>query len=127
MDWGDILKALKLPLKVLLPAIWFFSGVLLFFNDDILNELNLLEWSKKNGFVFGLLFVVSSCFIFVYCLHWMVNYIKRKTLKRRIFYEILDLNEVELSAIASLYKSADYSSTLDYNESIIQSLLRRSL
>ena len=41
-DW------LKIPLNVLLPAIWLISGMLLLFPDKWLTTLYLLEWKIEN-------------------------------------------------------------------------------
>jgi len=127
MDWANLIKVIKIPLKVLIPGTWLFSGFFLFCCEKILSKLNLLEWSIKNGFIFGLLFIISSCLIIVYFIYWLINFIKVKTYKYRTICEIVELNEVEIGIIALLYKSNDYSYTQNFNEPIVQSLLQKGL
>lgn len=132
MEWfSKVVDVLKIPLKILLPALWLFSGALTFLNEDVLTKLYLLEWKNENGFILGLIFVITSCFIVVYaCFHLkdrLSNLIFKLTLKRKTMKRIFKLNDMELSVILRLYNSPGYSYTLDYNEPIIQGLLARNL
>lgn len=125
------IEVLKIPLKVLLPALWIFSGFMLFSSDDFLEKINLFEWSNQNGFVFGLLFLISTCLILVY-VFW---FIKEKlstfwfniTLNRRMVRLLENLNDAEKSIIIRLFKSPNYTNYFDYSQPVVQSLLARKL
>ena len=47
MDWSNLIKVIKIPLKVLIPGTWLFSGFFLFCCEEILSKLNLLECLLK--------------------------------------------------------------------------------
>lgn len=123
------IEVLKIPLKVLLPALWIFSGFLLFASDDFLEKINLFEWSNQNGFVFGLLFIICSSFLLIYLVFFLKDAIitlwNKLTLNRRLFKEIMDLNDVEIVIIAKIYTSTGYTMQLDYNQPIIKGLFER--
>ena len=131
MNWSKILEVVKIPLKVLLPAIWLFSGFLILASDDFLTKLGLLEWKTTNSFVFGLLFLITTCLILVY-IFWFVkdkasNLLFNITLNKRMVKLIERLNEAEQNIIVYLFKSPDYTNRLDYSEPVVQSLLARKL
>ena len=72
MDWlPKLYNALKIPLKIVLPAVWLFSGALTLLPDEWLTKLNLLDWKTENGFIFGLIFLISSCLIVVYIAYFI--------------------------------------------------------
>ncbi|HIU63618.1 MAG TPA: superinfection exclusion B family protein [Candidatus Avacidaminococcus intestinavium] len=128
MEWfSKLISALKIPLQILLPALWLFSGVMTLLNEDVLIRLSLLEWKTQNGFVFGLIFAITSCLITVYFLYFikekLSNSIFKLTLKRKTIKRIFEMNDSELSIILMLYNFPGYSGTLDYNEPIIQGLI----
>ncbi len=130
MEWfSKMIEVLKIPLKVLLPALWLFSGALTLLNEDVLINLNLLDWKKENGFILGLIFAITSCLMVVYIFFYLKNQISnlifKLTLKRKTMKRIIKLNDAEFSVILRLYHSPGYSCTLDYNEPIIQGLLAR--
>ena len=125
------IEVIKIPLKVLLPAIWIFSGFMLFANDDFLEKINLFEWSNQNGFVFGLLFLISTCLILVY-VFWFIKeklstFLFNATLNRRMVKLLENLNDAEKRIIICLYKSPNYTNHFDYSEPVVQSLLARKL
>ena len=123
------IEVLKIPIKVLLPALWVFSGFLLFASDDFLEKINLFEWSNQNGFVFGLIFIVCSSFLLIYLVFFLkdaiVTFWNKLTLNRRLFKKIMDLNDVEIVIIAKIYTSTGYTMQLDYNQPIIKGLFER--
>jgi len=50
MEWiTKVISVLKIPLKILLPALWLFTGVLTLFNKDILKSLVYLNGKLKMG------------------------------------------------------------------------------
>jgi len=131
MDWTNILKVLKIPLKILLPATCLFSGILLFSGEKFLIKTNLLHFSNKNGFVFGLLFLISLCLICVYLgsyfLKWTKYLYTYLNKEKECFKTIVRLDWAETEILATLYKTYGHTDVADFNEPIIKGLLNRNL
>ena len=123
-DW------LKIPLNVLLPAIWLISGMLLLFPDKWLTTLYLLEWKNEKGFAIGLTFIISSCLLAVYLFFYLRKVIStityHLTYKRKTMRKISKMNDTERAIIFLLYNSQGYTYELDYNQPLIQGLLARN-
>lgn len=123
-DW------LKIPLNILLPAIWIFSGMLLLFPDSWLETLYLLKWRNEKGFAIGLTFVVVSCLLLMYFLFYLKKLIStimyNLTYKRKTMRRIADMNDAERAIIFELYNSLGYTCELDYNQPLTQGLLARN-
>ena len=123
-DW------LKIPLNILLPAIWLFSGMLLLIPDSWLETLYLLEWRNENGFAIGLTFAEASCLLLVYFLFYTKKLISavlyKFTYKRKTMRRIADMNDTERAIIFKLYNSMGYTCDLDYNQPLTQGLLARN-
>lgn len=88
MEWfNKFISILKIPLKILLPSLWIFSFGILFMPAQILEKINLYEWSKKNGFMFGLIFAVTTSLIIVYIITYLLkkmnNFISSKTRNKK--------------------------------------------
>ena len=122
-----IIEILKIPLKVLLPALWLFSGLLTFLNDDILTKLFLLEWRNKNGFVFGIIFLITSCLILIYILIFVLDklsdFILNATINKKTIKRLSKLDNARFSIIMELYHSPRYTGYFDYGDPLIQALL----
>ena len=129
MNWDKILSVLKIPLKVLLPAIWLFSGFLILANESTLTSLGMLELKKENSFIFGLLFLISSCLIIVYVFWYLKekvsNLVFNLTFRNKVFKALSKMNDAEINIIMRLYKSEGYTNYLDYGNPIVQGLLAR--
>ncbi len=120
-DW------LKIPLKILLPALWIFSGTMILLPDEWLQKLYLLEWAQKNGFAFGLIFVVDSCLLLVYLVFYAAKKVcslyYKLTLKRRTFKNITNMSDIQQAIIYKLYNSPGFTAQLDFNQPVVQGLL----
>ena len=67
MEWiSNIIKFLKLPIKIILPTAWIFSYSLIFLEEKLLKKIGVLEWKNENGFVIGIIFLITSCLIIIY-------------------------------------------------------------
>lgn len=127
MDWlPKLYNALKIPLKIVLPAVWLFSGALTLLSDELLIKLNLLEWKNENGFVFGLVFLISSCLIFVYIGYFIKEKVSdlytRLTRNRRAMKRLCRMNSTQRAIICKLYNSDGNTATLNYGEPLVQAL-----
>lgn len=122
-DW------LKIPLKILLPATWLFSGSLLLLPVEWLQKLYLLEWAQKNGFIFGLLFAITSCLLLVYIMFYAKKGVSAKlhrlTFKRNTLRNIMASGDIEQCVIYKLYNAPSHTLKLDYNQPVMQRLLSR--
>ena len=120
-DW------LKIPLKILLPALWIFSGTMILLPDEWLQKLYLLEWAQKNGFAFGIIFVVVSCLLLVYLVFYAAKKVSslyyKLTFKRRTFKNITNMSDIQQAIIYKLYNSPAFTAQLDFNQPVVQGLL----
>ena len=123
-DW------LKIPINVLLPALWLFSGILLWLPSGILEKIHLKNWCDENGFSIGLAFIITTCLLLVYFLFYLkellVTVYYKATNKRKTMKKISEMSDIEQGIIFTLYNSPGYTSVLDYNQPIIQGLLSRN-
>ena len=128
MEWiTKLVNALKIPLKILLPAAWLFSGLMTLLPSDVLKKFFLLEWKNDNGFVFGLVFLITSCLIVIYVVYYvkerLSHVIFQVTLNRKTLKRISQLDDTRLSIIISMYNSPGYTEVLNYSEPLVQALL----
>lgn len=123
-DW------LKIPINILLPAVWLVSGILLFLPDTMLEQFYLLEFCNEHGSKIGLAFVISSALLFMYAFFFVKKLISaiifKLTFKWNTMNRISEMNDAEKSIIVRLYNSPGYSGQLDYNQPIVQGLLARN-
>lgn len=121
-----IIEIVKIPLKVLLPALCLFSGLLTLFNDDILTKLFLLEWRNKNGFVLGIIFLITLCLILIYVFIFikdkLSNFIFKITLNKKTIKQLFELDDTRRLIIVALYHAQGYTEYLDYGEPLVQAL-----
>lgn len=130
MEWiSNIVKVLKIPVKVLLPATWLFSGGLIFLPEKFLKELNVFEWKKENGFIIGIILLTTSCLIVIYIIHFLkekiLDFWFRISRDKQTFKAFLDLNDTEKAIIIEMYHSPGYTMILDYTQPIIKGLVAR--
>lgn len=128
MEWlTKILDIVKIPLKVLLPAVWLFSGALMLLSDNVLEKLYLLEWKSEHGFALGLVFVISSCIIVVYVAYFLKSKIVKlytaATLNRKTIDRIKKKSIPEQAILLKLYHSPALTCLLDYSQPVVQGLL----
>ena len=123
-DW------LKIPINILLPAVWLVSGILLVLPDSVLEQFYLLELCDTHGSKIGLTFVVSSALMFMYGFFFVKKLISaiiyKLTFKWKTMRRFAEMNEAEKGIIVRLYNSSGYSGQLDYNQPIVQGLLARN-
>lgn len=130
MEWiTKIISTLKIPLKFLLPTVCLCSGLLLFFNDETLIKLNLLEWKNKNGFVIGLVFLISVSLIFVYTFYYLVLKLRKTfnklTINKKTIRAMNKFSEKEIAIIMQMYLSDGYTMDIDYADPVVKSLIAR--
>lgn len=121
-----IIEIVKIPLKVILPALWLFSGLLTLFSDNVLTKLFLLEWRNENGFVLGIIFLITSCLIFMYAFIFFKNKVSdiifEITLNKKTIRRLFKLDDTRLSIIIELYHAQGYTEYLDYGNPLVQAL-----
>ena len=123
----NIPEWLKIPLNVLLPALWLFNGMLLLIPDKWLNMLYLLKWKNENGFTIGLSFLIVSCLLLVYLFFYLKKLIsaiiRRLTRNIRTIYRISRMNDIEQDIIFKLYNSPGHTCQFDFNHPIVKGLI----
>ncbi|MBE7015171.1 MAG: hypothetical protein E7419_08275 [Ruminococcaceae bacterium] len=130
MEWiSNIIKFLKLPIKIILPTAWIFSCSLIFLEEKLLKKIGVLEWKNENGFVIGIIFLITSCLIIIYIAYFIKekfsNLCFRLSRDRRTFKIFMDMNDTEQAIIIKMYNSQGYTTTLDYSQPLTQGLLAR--
>lgn len=132
MEWiTNIISALNVPIKILLPAICLFCGFILFADENTLKLLHLYEWSTTNSFYFGVAFLISSVLIIVYII-WFAfektkEIISENTSDKHTLKMLSKLNNAEKDIVFGLYKSEGYTEYVDYSEPIVKSLMARGI
>ena len=129
-EWATkLIAAIKIPLKILIPTSWMFSFVMVIAPDDFLTQLGMLEWRNNNKFVFGLLFVISSCLIIVYVLYYIIRLLiwlfHNKFFRLRYAIRISKLSQKERDILFYLYNSNGYTNSIDYADPVIKGLISR--
>ena len=123
-DW------LKILINVLLPALWLFSGILLWLPSEILETIHLKNWCDENGFSIGLTFIITTCLLLVYLFFYLKEFLMemyyKVTNKRKTMKTISQMSDIEQGIIFKLYNSPGYTCVLDYNQPITQALLSRN-
>lgn len=127
---AKIIEVVKPPIKVLLPAVWLFSAIMIFLPEAMLVKLNLFEWQNVNGFYLGLTFLITTCFILIYILSSLLTFIgslwNKATQNWRMMKKIQNLNSFEQQIIYEMYNSPNYTLHLDLNQPMIKGLLSRN-
>ena len=59
----NVINVLKIPLKVLIPTACLCCGALLLLEEEILEKLYLLQWKNENGFIIGVIFLITISLI----------------------------------------------------------------
>lgn len=125
-----IIEVIKIPLKVLLPALWLFSLILTLLSDNVLTKLFLLEWRNKNGFALGLIFLTTSCIILIYILIFLKDKLSdsifKITINKKTIKRLFKLDSDRFSIIMELYHSPRYTGYFDYVDPLVQALCAES-
>lgn len=123
---SKLIDIVKVPLKVLLPAVWLFSGIITLSNDVLLSRLHIQDWCNDNRFIFGIIFLVTSCLVLVYIIIFLkdkiASLISDATRHKKIMKKIMALDDTRLGVIVEMYNSPGYSKAYNYCEPIIQSM-----
>lgn len=125
MEWIFKLPIwLQIPLKVLLPFLTILTGFILIASDAVLVRLYLLDFRNTNGFIFGLLFLITVSLELVYLLAFIYyKFIKAIIIRRSLMKSIDNLSDDEKGLIIELYSHEGYSAMLDFQNPITQILI----
>ncbi len=131
MEWiSKLVDILKVPLKVILPSSWLFSSAMAFFPDKWLGKLGLLEWRNDYRFIFGLVFIISTCLILVYLFIFakskISNFVSKLFMNRNTMKRISNMSDIERVIILKLYHSPAFTCELDYGQPVIKGLVARN-
>jgi hypothetical protein len=129
-EWvTKLISVIKIPIKILIPAIWLFSFIVIISSDGFLSQLGVLEWRNNNKFVFGLLLLISSCLIAIYVLYYLIRFLawlfQNKFFKLRYAAKIIKLSQKEKEILLYLFNSDGYTNSIDYADPVIKRLIAR--
>lgn len=123
MDWlAKIPNWIKIPIKILLPALAIFSGFIVLASDNVLKYLNLYEFEQKNGFAFAIIFLVCVsliiCYIFSFIIEIIVKKIKTYIFQRNKYEYFNDLPDVYRNALICIYRQPTKSLKMEMSNSV---------
>lgn len=123
MDWIAKLPIwVRIPLKVLLPALCIFSGFLLLISDETADKLYLKEFRQESGFAFGLIFAITLSLILVYIIFFAsepaIKKVKEYLAKRATIKKFDNLEEIYKTALHEMYKSPTHSIRMEITNAI---------
>lgn len=123
MEWlNKIPNWIKIPIKVLLPSLTIFSGILLFLGDNAIAVLHLTKFREESGFAFGLLFVITLSLEIVYLAYFIYDKYKEKSIAKRVANRLLKGNQEELWLLVALYNEPKKSAMFPMNDGMIARL-----
>ena len=123
MDWlSKIPNWIKIPIKILLPAVSIFSGFIVLASDGVLEYLNLLEFEQTNGFAFAIVFLVCVslilCYIASYIVEAIVKQIKAYLLKEQMYKKFNNMPDVYKNALIQIYRQPTKSLKMEMSNSV---------
>ena len=123
MDWlNKIPNWIKIPIKILLPALTIFSGFIVLASDGVLEYLNLLEFEQTNGFAFAIVFLVCVslilCYIASYIVEAIVKQIKAYLLKEQMYKKFNNMPDVYKNALIQIYRQPTKSLKMEMSNSV---------
>lgn len=127
MNWLEkIPNWIKIPLKILLPSLFIFSGFLLIASDSTLTKLFLKDFRDNNGFAFGLMFLISLSLIVVYIIFFagkpVIQKIKSIWMKNRLTKKIFELKDPERMFVFGLYNHPLHAYLFPFNDPTVNML-----
>ena len=123
MDWlNKIPNWIKIPIKILLPALTIFSGFIVLASDGVLEYLNLLEFEQTNGFAFAIVFLVCVsliiCYIASFLVEAIVKQVKTYLLRERMFKKFINMPDVYKNALIQIYRQPTKSLKMEMSNSV---------
>lgn len=123
MEWlSKIPNWVKIPIKILLPALAIFSGFIVLTSDNVLEYLNLLEFEQQNGFAFAIIFLVCVSLILCYIISYFVDIfakqIRAYLLKKKMYKKFINLQDVYKNTLIQIYRKPTKSLKMEMSNSI---------
>ena len=124
MDWlSKIPKWVKIPLKILLPALCIFSGFLLLISDKVAARLYLKEFREENGFALGIMFLITVSLILCYIIMFGIEGCKIKVYRHSMIKKFKGLQQVHKSALYEMYREPTHSIKMELSNAVASYLL----
>lgn len=124
----DFIQLLKLP-PTILAAVAMGTGLILFLPLNILKRLGLDNIPDLWRTIFGLSFIISSSLLVIYLLVKVIKFLVSKyywlRFKRKFPKVMNNLRAEELSVVALLYRSPNYTSRLPYTDGVTIRLISK--
>lgn len=130
MDWLEkIPNWIRIPLKILLPALCLFSGFLLIASDSVVDKLYLKTFREQNGFAFGLIFTITLSLIIVYILFFALKPLYKKFRRylamRNYTNQIIGFQSAEAIIIYGLYNEPSHAYSFPMEDPTINLLSKK--
>ena len=124
MDWlAKIPNWVKIPLKILLPALCIFSGFLLLIDDNLATKLYLKEFRQESGFAFGIIFLVTLSLILCYVIMFCIDKYKVVLTRKSLIKKFKNLQQIYKSALYEMYKTPTHSMKMELSNAIASYLI----
>lgn len=121
----DIKEILTLP-NTIMAALTLASGMLLFLPDLFLGRLFMLDFREKNGFIIGIVFIVSLSILIVNLVYRTVKTISNIKAKKKFFANaenrLRKLNSYQKAMIYALYNQDNRTLPLPLHDGAVVEL-----
>lgn len=128
MDWlSKIPSWIKIPIKILLPALAIFSGFIILANDKVLKYLNLFQFEQQNGFAFAIIFLVCISLIICYIISYIADIFLKQSkavfLRKTMYKKFKSLPDIYKSALIHIYRQPLKSVKMEISNSVAAYLM----
>ncbi|MDY6228801.1 MAG: superinfection exclusion B family protein [Clostridium sp.] len=121
----NFMEFLKLPTKIMV-ALGFFSGVILFLPDSIVEKIYMIEFRDKYGFVIGVIFILTASILITTGIIAIYNYFKNKYVSKKVEENsgkfLASLDTFKKAIVFGLYVKEDHTEVLPLNNGAIAHL-----
>lgn len=115
VDFKEFLNILKLPPSIL-SAISLATGLVLFLPEKELEKMHIKVINDKFGTIIGLVFVISTCLLFVMLFVYIYKKIKEKISKKKFAKNapkaLLKFDDYKTNIISKMYKEKNHTLSL---------------
>lgn len=121
----NVKEILTLPTNIMM-AISLASGILLLSPISFLENLYMIDFREKNGFVIGIVFVISLSILIINLIYNILKGVSQFNKNRRFKEENLkklnNLNDYQKTIVYGLYKEDSHTSPIPLNDVAVREL-----
>lgn len=120
-----ITEFLNLPASIM-AALSLASGIILFSPKNFLSQLFLLDFRENNGFIIGIIFVISLSILLINLIYQTIKFTSTLIAKKRFYSSaedrLLKLNDYQKAIIYLLYEQENRTHPLPLHDGAIMEL-----